>query len=290
MYEDVENLRNPATVPPPAVEHTDRQPNLFTGWFEESEDYRVFRRDGTETYLLFYTVSGAGFFRGQDGTLTQARPRALHLYQSDVWNDYGTWPGQRWGFHWVHFRPRPTWSEWLRFSPAPGIAGLVQTQIQSEEIHRRVLETLAQTHRDSAIDTLWREELAMNSIERLLLMAGEVSFERGRPLDPRIHATLERIGTDLAADHSVDRLARAVNLSPSRFAHLFKTETGQTPQRYVSDVRIRQSLKLVELTHLPIAAVAESVGYHSAFHFSAAFRTKMGMSPRAYRTRHTKAV
>jgi transcriptional regulator GlxA family with amidase domain len=44
-------------------------------------------------------------------------------------------------------------------------------------------------------------------------------------------------------EESIDRdvpvleLAAAVNLSPSRFAHLFRRETGIPPARYLRDLR-----------------------------------------------------
>ena len=44
------------------------------------------------------------------------------------------------------------------------------------------------------------------------------------------------------------------------------------------------------MTTRPIADVATAVGYASAFHFSSAFRTRHGVSPRTYRTGHARPV
>ncbi len=149
---------------------------------------------------------------------------------------------------------------------------------------------LGAIHRDTTMDTVWRNELAMNNIERLLLLVGETTGAGTHPMDPRIQAVLERIATSPADDHSVPRLARSISLSPSRFAHLFKTETGRTPQRFVSEVRLREAATLVAMTTMPIADVATAVGYASAFHFSSAFRARHGVSPRTYRAGRARPI
>ena len=291
MQSGVRNLRDPAAIPDPAEEQVDRQPTLYSGgWLDQGSTYQTFRRRGTETWLLFFTVSGHGFMRGQEGAVTQAGPGDLHVYRPDVWNHYGTVPGHRWGFHWVHFQPRPTWVEWLRLEPVTGITGLVHAHAGSEEVHQRVGYAFDRIHRDTVMGTTWRAELAMNALEQILLLVGEASGLGRKPLDSRVQEALERIATRPADDHSVDRLARGVGLSPSRFAHLFKAETGQPPQRYVTDTRLREAAKLIELTATPITEISERVGFHSSFHFSATFRNKYGMSPRAYRNHHRRAT
>ena len=51
----------------------------------------------------------------------------------------------------------------------------------------------------------------------------------GNVQDKRIRAALEVLGSaDLARDISMDNIARAVNLSPSRFRHLFTQEGRNT--------------------------------------------------------------
>ena len=289
MHETTMHLRN-AAISPPETEHIDRQDRLFSGYFEEADGYRRYRSRGCETHLLFYTISGCGFLRGEDGTVTKAEPGDLHICPPGVRHDYGTWPESRWGFHWIHFHARPSWTEWLRLAPSPGIAGLGHASVRSAEAHKRIVRALGDIHRDTTMDTVWRNELAMNNIERLLLLVGETTGAGTHPMDPRIQAVLERIATSPADDHSVPRLARSISLSPARFAHLFKTETGRTPQRFVSEVRLREAATLVAMTTMPIADVATAVGYASAFHFSSAFRARHGVSPRTYRAGRARPI
>jgi len=202
-----------------------------------------------------------------------------------VWHNYGTMPGDRWRFHYAHFNPRPTWTQWLQMPLVAGITGLVHAHVASTEVQRQAAAIFDSLHRDSLLGTVLRTELAMNALERVLLLVTEASGSGRRTLDPRIQSLIERIATRPADDHSVGALAETAHLSLSRLAHLFKAETGQSPVRFVQETRLKEAAKLIELTPAPVAEVARKVGFQSPFHFSATFRERYGMSPRSYRQR-----
>ena len=258
---------------------------MTTGYFDQPEGYQTFRTRGTDTWLLFFTLDGRGFLRGSTGTAAEARAGDVFLYRPRVWHNYGTMPGDRWRFHYAHFNPRPTWTEWLRMPAVADITGLVHTHVASIEVRRRIATMFDGLHRDSLLGTVLRTELAMNALEAILLLVAEASGLGGRPLDPRVQWLIERIATRPDDDHTVTALADAVHLSPSRLAHLFKAETGRSPVRFVQDTRLKEAAKLIELTSEPVAEVARKVGFQSPFHFSTTFRERYGMSPRAYRER-----
>lgn len=59
-------------------------------------------------------------------------------------------------------------------------------------------------------------------------------------MDQRVQIALELMKEDLRRELSPDKLAEAVNLSPSRFRHIFKAETGTSPARYLHSLRLDQ--------------------------------------------------
>jgi AraC family transcriptional regulator len=89
----------------------------------------------------------------------------------------------------------------------------------------------------------------------------------------------DRISEDL----NVETIAREVGMSPFHFAHAFKAATGMPPHRFVMLRRLEAARALLRNTRLPLAEIAERVGYSSASHFSAGFHKLAGMSPTAYR-------
>ncbi|MEO3870096.1 helix-turn-helix domain-containing protein [Nonomuraea sp. B12E4] len=130
-------------------------------------------------------------------------------------------------------------------------------------------------------------ELVLGAVEEVLVLATASARPEGRSEegDERIRRVLAIIAAEPGAAHSVASLARAVALSPSRFAHLFAAETGRPPMQAVRQARVRHAAGLLEVTDLDIGQVAAASGFVSPFHFSRAFRREYGLPPRDYRAR-----
>ena len=77
-----------------------------------------------------------------------------------------------------------------------------------------------------------------------------------------------------------------VFLSPSRLAHLFKTELGQTIYAWREVQRINRARLLIQSTPLPVFKVAQSVGYDDPVYFTRIFRKHNGIPPMEYKKRY----
>jgi transcriptional regulator GlxA family with amidase domain len=81
----------------------------------------------------------------------------------------------------------------------------------------------------------------------------------------------------------VEELAARSAMSPRTFARQFLVSTGTTPYQWLVRQRVQLAQRLLEMSDLPIDAVAEKSGFSTAAnlrkHFSRAVRT----SPHAYR-------
>lgn len=130
-------------------------------------------------------------------------------------------------------------------------------------------------------------ELVLGAVEEVLVLATASARPEGKGEegDERVRRVLARIAAEPGAPHSVASLARTVALSPSRFAHLFAEETGQTPMQAVRRARVRHAASLLEVTDMDVGQVAAASGFVSPFHFSRAFRREYGLPPRDYRAR-----
>ncbi len=74
-----------------------------------------------------------------------------------------------------------------------------------------------------------------------------------------------------------------VNLSPWRLAHLFKSETGMTPQRYLTLVRLQRAKDQLVNSFVPIQQIGAAVGIPNPSHFTKSFKAAYGMTPVQYR-------
>ncbi|HEY9821134.1 MAG TPA: AraC family transcriptional regulator [Candidatus Sericytochromatia bacterium] len=104
------------------------------------------------------------------------------------------------------------------------------------------------------------------------------------PLDAlKLNQLKEFIEEHLSEDLSIANMASVVHTSPFHFARAFKAATGQPPHRYVTQRRMEQAKILLSVTRLPVAEVANRVGFSNQSHFSAQFRRATGTTPKRYR-------
>ncbi len=102
-------------------------------------------------------------------------------------------------------------------------------------------------------------------------------------LDPQIGPALSAIHRDPGHDWSVTELARACSLSRSAFAARFVARVGKPPAAYLAHVRLDAATDLLRGTSLPVALIAENVGYTSEAAFSRAFKHRYGTPPARWR-------
>jgi YesN/AraC family two-component response regulator len=83
---------------------------------------------------------------------------------------------------------------------------------------------------------------------------------------------------------TVDRLARALNLSVRTMRQIFRRRYQRSVMDFLEEVRITRARELLATTDLSIHAIAAEVGFHDPHYFGRVFRQRAGKCPRAFRT------
>ena len=109
------------------------------------------------------------------------------------------------------------------------------------------------------------------------------SFAEDPAAAAAIGALRERAFSSLAHPWTAEEMAAAVNLSPSRFFALYKTLWGTSPIADLIRARIDAARTRLAGTDVPVARIAEELGYANLTHFSRQFRAMTGISPAAFR-------
>ena len=104
-----------------------------------------------------------------------------------------------------------------------------------------------------------------------------------RLLDRRIQVVVTQLENSSNQQIGIEDMARLVNLSPSRLAHLFKSETKLSIQQYVTQLRLTKAKQQLESNFLSIKEIAASVGFSSVSRFVACFKNLVGATPSQYR-------
>lgn len=275
---------------------------VIIGRFDQRPPYAVHRPRGADSWLFTWTTGGTGLLR-QGVAETLAAPGDLVVLGPDTPHHYTVGPGARhWAFWWVHCQPRPSWTSWLRpygtgdrlyaVPSAPdGIRARVDTAFHRMLADARwtgegtppVPPTAPEDTEVAVAHGTAARELALCSLEEVVLLTAARSEPRRSGADPRIRRAEDLIAADPGAPHTVRSLAERVALSPSRFAHLFTEQLGHSPMRALRHARLHHAARLLEATDLPVERVATASGFGSPFHFSRVFRQRYGVPPGEYR-------
>src|SRR5687768_6566869 len=111
------------------------------------------------------------------------------------------------------------------------------------------------------------------------------ALEAPPPMDARVTWSIAEMKRRIAEPIRVADLARGARLSESRFAHLFRRETGVAPAEFLHALRMCNARTLLERTFLTVKEVRALVGCNDGSHFARDFRRFHGMAPRAWRAR-----
>lgn len=108
--------------------------------------------------------------------------------------------------------------------------------------------------------------------------------------DPLLGRALAAFHADPGAPWSLASLANEAGMSRSAFAARFRDLVGEPPMAYVTAWRMDVAARLVREEDLPLARVAERVGYQSEAAFNRAFRRAHGLTPGVFARRGTTFI
>ncbi len=254
---------------------------LYGEEFRQGANYANWRPAGSGDFLLIFTVAGSGQITWPEG-MWETRPGDAILYEPHAYQDYRTNPGsRRWHLLWAHFTIDARWAPWLEWPrTAPGLRNVHLPEGRSRADFAAALRQTGILSRRTGQHF---HDLALNALERTLILALHSGAFQHPRADPRIQKSLELIAQSSHLAITVETLASHCGLSQSRFAHLFRAEVGVSPVVFLESERLRRAANLLRLTKLPVAEIAEKIGYESAFYFSARFKKKYHRSPLAFR-------
>ncbi len=89
---------------------------------------------------------------------------------------------------------------------------------------------------------------------------------------------------DVRGELSLSDLAQSVNLSVWRLSHIFKSDVGVPPIKYLRLLRMERAKKLLESSFLSVKEIAYQVGLNDESHFVRDFKSTYGSSPACYRS------
>lgn len=95
------------------------------------------------------------------------------------------------------------------------------------------------------------------------------------------------IQSDYCGQYTVEDMAKAANMSISRFFAVYKQLFGISPKKDLINLKLSRAKILLSGSNEPVERVAELSGYTNQYHFIRQFKKSTGMTPGKYRQTKT---
>jgi AraC family transcriptional regulator len=155
------------------------------------------------------------------------------------------------------------------------------------ELRNLLILLLKESETGGLCGALYAESLGTALATRLLHAARVAKLStnnRISPLPPRpLRRVLERMRAGLDANLDLATLAAESGYSRAHFLRTFRAATGQTPHRYLIELRLERARELIDSGSMPLIDIAGDCGFSSQAHLTTAFRSRFGVAPSAYR-------
>lgn len=260
-------------------------PGFHSAYYTVDRRYQIMRSHGLPTAYLTFTLSGNGFFRDRLDQMRKLSPGDLCLLEPHHYQNYGAWPQKElWRFHWVHLHIPLAWANWIQAIPASSVSGLRVLNLRTDPLISQIFFTLhPEKEKNFIVNEPLEEALAMNAVEKILLMSLQHYRLRPTHLDARVDKVLEIIQAQPYHLPSMESLVQASDLSESRLRHLFKSQTSTSLTAAINQWRFQESKRALSDPKSTLEAAAESLGFSNQFSFSKWFLKHSGQRPSSYR-------
>lgn len=228
---------------------------------------------------ILFIADGSGWIQTATRERQRVTAESVVFLLPGEWHRYRPDPKTGWREHWVEL------DGWVvRSLIEEGVINNRQCLFQGIE-GTGIAELFQKLH---ALLTARRQytvpELA-NTAHQLLGLCTELSNSGKSP--SRIAGVVRRAEEHLAEHHGenvdLEALAQKLGVGYSYFRRIFREQTGLSPWQYLLRSRLARAQRIMASGEETLASIAETAGFGSAFHFSAAFKKAHGVSPDTWR-------
>ena len=152
----------------------------------------------------------------------------------------------------------------------------------------RSIANIAEAHEKRGKFHRLRIRTALSTVALFVLESWDKKYFEKQPnygLDPKIAKlapVLEVIHKDYKTGLRGEELAKMLGMSTSYFSRLFSNAMGMGFTEYINYIKINEAERLLVSTDMPIAEIAQEVGFSNTSYFIAKFREQFNMSPKKY--------
>lgn len=242
--------------------------------------YSIENRIVDESFLIFVhegkgTVNGIPFKANQFFVVPPNHPTTMISDKDEPWKlCWLSWKGRQSDYFqeiYDSFEPEKIYT----FQNAYGMHNIFASLIYADHSHADIQKTAAY-FADYVISLLSNDIREFSAIEEPVTVNRRklTYIEKAKSIIAEHYATI-----------NISKLSKMLYLNSKYFCQIFHEIVGISPQQYLIDIRLKNSLYYLEDTSMTLKNIAESCGYSSYTGYVDAFKRKYGVSPKEYRKR-----
>ena len=257
--------------------------NLYQFGWERTSPAHSYGPHARNHYLFHYIIAGRGVLQANEkeyevtpGHGFLVTPGQITTYRSD--------DKDPWEYTWLEF-------DGLRAHESLYLAGVSGSRpvytARSAEAGRLLRDEMLYIVNHSDASPIHLIAHGYLFLDRLVQSsAGRQEGREHRLRDFYIKEALAFVEQNFQRDISIEEIASVCGLNRSYFGKVFRDAVGESPQAYLLHYRMARAAQLLKETRLSIGEIAAQVSYPNQLHFSRAFKSVHGVSPREYRATH----
>lgn len=261
---------------------------MYQYGYEQCEPGHSFGPAARNHYLFHYVISGTGTLmanntKGETETYSIKSGQGFLIFPGQITTYYAD-ENLPWEYVWIEF-------DGLRVKEALDLTELsVNTPVyhpRSKDLREHLMNEMlyiAHHAKESPFHLighlyLFFDYLTQSSKSIKLVQSSKMS-------DYYIKEAINFIEQNFQNNISIEEIAAVCGINRSYFGKIFRNSIGRSPQEFLMNYRMVKATELLKLTSLSIAEIGSAVGYENQLHFSRAFKTIYGVSPREWRNQH----
>jgi AraC-like DNA-binding protein len=123
--------------------------------------------------------------------------------------------------------------------------------------------------------------------QQMAIVFDKISLQKNAPTEGAFNEILHDLHENYGdVNLSLERVAQRAGLSKAYVSRLFKLKTGKRYIDYLTDIRMKETMKLLVNTKLSVREITQKVGYYDVASFQKKFKMLYGLSPAKYRDAH----